>query len=103
MIYPELGELVRGILRRRKHIYLCTNGMFIEKRLHEFRPTSRFFFNVHLDGLERTHDLAVERDGVFRAAVEGIRAAKRAGFLSARIRRSTRRRTSPRSTPCTPS
>src|SRR5215207_7973988 len=81
MIYPEIGRLVRGILRRRKHIYLCTNGMFIEKRLHEFRPTSRFFFNVHLDGLEKTHDLCVERDGVFRAAVAGIQAAKKAGFL----------------------
>jgi hopanoid biosynthesis associated radical SAM protein HpnH len=81
LIYPEIGALVRGILKRRKHIYLCTNGMFIQKRLHEFRPTSRFFFNVHLDGLEETHDLAVERKGVFKAAVEGIVAAKRAGFL----------------------
>jgi hopanoid biosynthesis associated radical SAM protein HpnH len=81
LIYPEIGPLVRGILKRRKHIYLCTNGMFIQKRLHEFRPTSRFFFNVHLDGLEETHDQAVERDGVFRAAIAGIRAAKEAGFL----------------------
>jgi hopanoid biosynthesis associated radical SAM protein HpnH len=81
MIYPEIGRLVKGILQRRKHIYLCTNGMFIEKRLNEFRPTSRFFFNVHLDGLEKTHDLAVEREGVFQAAVEGIKAAKKAGFL----------------------
>jgi hopanoid biosynthesis associated radical SAM protein HpnH len=81
LIYPEIGRLVRGILKRRKHIYLCTNGMFIRKRLQEFRPTSRFFFNVHLDGLEKTHDLAVEREGVFRAAIDGIRAAKAAGFL----------------------
>src|SRR5262245_31086541 len=81
LIYPEIGELVRGILNRRKHIYLCTNGMFIRKRLHEFRPTSRFFFNVHLDGLKETHDIAVEREGVFEAAVDGIRAAKAAGFL----------------------
>jgi hopanoid biosynthesis associated radical SAM protein HpnH len=81
LIYPEIGALVRGILQRRKNIYLCTNGMFIRKRLHEFRPTSRFFFNVHLDGLEQTHDLAVERPGVFKAAVDGIIAAKRAGFL----------------------
>src|SRR5205823_10948341 len=28
-----------------------------------------------------THDLAVERKGVFKAAVEGIKAAKKAGFL----------------------
>jgi hopanoid biosynthesis associated radical SAM protein HpnH len=54
--------------------------MFIRKKLHEFQPSSSFFWNVHLDGLERTHDLCVERDGVFREAIEGIKAAKAAGF-----------------------
>jgi hopanoid biosynthesis associated radical SAM protein HpnH len=81
MIYPEIGRLSKEILDRGRHIILCTNGMFIRKRLHEFKPTSSFFFNVHLDGLERTHDLCVERDGVFREAIEGIKAAKAAGFL----------------------
>jgi hopanoid biosynthesis associated radical SAM protein HpnH len=81
LIYPEIGRLVSEILKKRKNIYLCTNGMFIQKKLDEFRPTSRFFFNVHLDGLEETHDLAVERKGVFQAAVEGMIAAKKRGFL----------------------
>ncbi|HXZ20409.1 MAG TPA: adenosyl-hopene transferase HpnH [Candidatus Acidoferrales bacterium] len=81
MIYPEIGRLTRELLDRGKHIYLCTNGMFIRKRLNEFQPTSSFFWNVHLDGMERNHDLAVERDGVFREAIEGIKAAKAAGFL----------------------
>src|SRR3954464_12693598 len=81
MIYPEIGRLVKGILRRRKPIYLCTNGMFIKKKLHEFIPTSRFFFNVHLDGMRETHDKAVEREGVFDDAIEGIKAAKAKGFL----------------------
>jgi hopanoid biosynthesis associated radical SAM protein HpnH len=81
LMYPEIGRLTSEILARKKHIYLCTNGMFIRKRLKEFKPTSRFFFNVHLDGLEKTHDICVERDGVFREAVEGIKAAKAAGFL----------------------
>jgi hopanoid biosynthesis associated radical SAM protein HpnH len=81
MIYPEIGRLVREILAHGRHIYLCTNGMFIRKRLHEFQPTSSFFWNVHLDGMERTHDLCVERDGVFREAIEGIKAAKAAGFF----------------------
>jgi hopanoid biosynthesis associated radical SAM protein HpnH len=80
LIYPEIGRLVREMHARRKHVILCTNGMFIARRLHEFKPTSRFFFNVHLDGLRETHDRAVEREGVFDAAVEGIRAAKQAGF-----------------------
>jgi len=81
MIYPEIGRLTGEILARKKHIYLCTNGMFIRKHLREFKPTSRFFFNVHLDGLEKTHDICVERDGVFREAIDGIKAAKAAGFL----------------------
>jgi hopanoid biosynthesis associated radical SAM protein HpnH len=81
MIYPEIGALVKGITKRRKHVILCTNGMFTKKRLHEFMPTSRLTFNVHLDGLEETHDLAVERKGVFKSAIEGIVAAKKAGFL----------------------
>ena len=81
MMYPEIGELVSAVLDRGKHIYLCTNGMYIQKRLAEFAPSKRFFFNVHLDGLEETHDMAVERAGVFAEAVEGIRAAKAAGFM----------------------
>jgi len=81
LMYPEIGKLTSEILARKKHIYLCTNGIFIRKRLRDFKPTSRFFFNVHLDGLEKTHDICVERDGVFREAIEGIKAAKAAGFL----------------------
>lgn len=80
MIYPEIGQLASRILDRKKHIYLCTNGMFTRKRLKEFNPTSRFFFNIHLDGLEKTHDICVEREGVFREAIEGIKTAKAAGF-----------------------
>lgn len=80
MLYPEIAHLTAETLKRNRTIYLCTNGMFIRKRLGEFRPNDRFFFNVHLDGLEETHDKAVERAGVFREAIEGIRAAKQAGF-----------------------
>lgn len=81
LIYPEIGTLVKEILNRRKHIYLCTNGVYLAKKLDQFKPSNRFFFNVHLDGMEDTHDLMVERKGVFKAAIEGIQAAKKAGFL----------------------
>lgn len=81
LIYPQIGELVEKIIARGKHIYLCTNGVYLKQKLHEFKPSSQFFFNIHLDGLEETHDLAVERKGVFKAAIEGIKAAKEAGFM----------------------
>jgi hopanoid biosynthesis associated radical SAM protein HpnH len=81
MIYPGIGELVTKILARKKVVYLCTNGMFIRKKIGEFKPHRRFFFNVHLDGMRQNHDIAVEREGVFDAAIDGIKAAKEAGFL----------------------
>jgi hopanoid biosynthesis associated radical SAM protein HpnH len=80
LIYPAIGRLVRELLDRGRYLYLCTNGMFIRKRLAELVPSPQLFLNVHLDGLERTHDLCVERDGVFREAIEGIQAAKAVGF-----------------------
>lgn len=79
-LYKDIAPLTNSILERGHHIYLCTNGMFIRKRLKDFRPDPKLFFNVHLDGLEATHDMAVERKGVFVEAVEGIKAAKAAGF-----------------------
>ena len=79
-LYRDIVPLTNQTLQRGKHIYLCTNGMFLRKRVNEFTPSPRFFFNVHLDGLEANHDLAVERPGVFKEAVEGIKAAKALGF-----------------------
>ena len=81
MIYPQISKLISRILQRNRQIFLYTNKMFIKRRIHEFSPDQRFFFNVHLDGMEKNHDIAVEREGVFRAAIEGIRIAKAAGFL----------------------
>ena len=81
MIYPGIGELTAKILERKKVVYLCTNGMFIRKKIKDFKPSDTFFFNVHLDGLKASHDLAVEREGVFDSAVDGIKAAKESGFL----------------------
>ncbi len=80
LLYKEMPRLTNEVLARGRHIYLCTNGMFTRKRLREFTPHPRLFFNIHLDGLEANHDLAVERKGVFKEAIEGIKAAKAAGF-----------------------
>src|SRR6202790_5097715 len=79
LLYPEIAKLCEEILNRGRYIQLCTNGMFIIKRLKEFKRHHSLVFNVHLDGMEKNHDLAVERDGVFKEAIEGIKAAKAAG------------------------
>lgn len=80
LLYKELPRLVDELIRRKKHVIVCTNGMFIPKRLKEFKPDIRFIWNVHLDGMKKSHDIAVEREGVFDQAVEGIKQAKAAGF-----------------------
>jgi len=80
LLYQGIEELVEKLVARRKHVYICTNGLLLEKKLSGFRPSSRLFLNVHLDGMETTHDRLVEREGAFSAAVAGIRAAVAAGF-----------------------
>src|SRR5512146_850393 len=80
LIYKEIGRLTDELLKRKKHVILCTNGMYIRKRIGDFKPTPRFTFNVHLDGMKKSHDLAVEREGVFDAAIDGIKCAKEKGF-----------------------
>jgi hopanoid biosynthesis associated radical SAM protein HpnH len=41
------------------------------------------YWNVHVDGLEYTHDLIVEREGVFKECVQAIRMAKVLGYQCA--------------------
>ena len=43
-------------------------------------PSRWIYWNVHLDGLERTHDLIVEREGVFKECILAIKMAKALGY-----------------------
>jgi hopanoid biosynthesis associated radical SAM protein HpnH len=80
-IYPELKELVEGIIERRRHIYLCTNALLLDKKVFGvIPPHKRLTINVHLDGLRETHDLVCDRKGVFDKAIEMIREGKRLGY-----------------------
>ena len=121
LIYPKIEELVAGLLAQRRIVYICTNGMFMRKKLKEYladtyspaleptlarllaeklisekdaetirkgkhdgrptiKPSKWLYWNVHIDGLEYTHDLIVEREGVFKECVEAIRMAKLLGY-----------------------
>lgn len=80
-LYPELPELVERIIARRKHVYLCTNGLLLDTKVFErVPPHRRLSVNFHLDGLRATHDHLCARDGVFDHAIEMIRQAKRRGY-----------------------
>ena len=80
LIHKEIGEIVEGIVKRKKFVSLCTNALLLEKKLHLFKPSPFLFFSVHLDGLEEEHDVAVDQKGTFQTAVKAIKAAQDAGF-----------------------
>lgn len=125
LIYPEIEALVTGLFKQKRIVYICTNGMFMRKKMREYladwsardpeaaarkieillseelitaaqaaelreskgtsgkpviAPSRWMYWNVHLDGLERTHDLIVEREGVFRECIAAMRMAKILGY-----------------------
>jgi MoaA/NifB/PqqE/SkfB family radical SAM enzyme len=129
LIYPKIEELVDGLLKQSRIVYICTNGVFMRKKLKDYlaavyspavepklkkllhgklisdkdaeairnsshqrgelresqtkpaiRPSKWLYWNVHIDGLEYTHDLIVEREGVFKEGVEAIKMAKILGY-----------------------
>ena len=125
LIYPQIEALVEGLLRQKRIVYICTNAMFMRKKMREYLasefsrkpaatgahlerllaeklitakdaddirkgpkdaakpvigPSMWMYWNVHLDGLERTHDLIVEREGVFQECILAIRMAKILGY-----------------------
>jgi len=121
LIYPKIEELVQGLLEQGRIVYVCTNGMFMRKKMRDYldeiydartettvqrlvteklitdkeaetirkgkqdgrptiRPTQWMYWNVHIDGLERIHDLIVEREGVFKECILAIKMAKSLGY-----------------------
>jgi hopanoid biosynthesis associated radical SAM protein HpnH len=80
LIHKEIDQIVRGLVERKKYIYLCTNALLLEKKLHLFQPSKYLTFSVHLDGPENVHDRTVCREGVYKKAVAAIKAAKALGF-----------------------
>lgn len=124
LIYPHIEDLVAGLLAQKRIVYICTNGVFMRKKMRDYlaaefaanpgrtapkidalvseglltpeqaeaarkqppatrnpiAPSRWMYWNVHLDSLERTHDLIVEREGVFKECVAAIRMAKALGF-----------------------
>jgi hopanoid biosynthesis associated radical SAM protein HpnH len=80
LLHRELPEIVRGILARRKFVYLCTNALLMEKKLDQYQPSPFFVWSVHLDGDKEMHDKSVCQEGVYDRAVSAIKAAKARGF-----------------------
>ncbi|MEA2666766.1 MAG: hypothetical protein QOI11_3710, partial [Candidatus Eremiobacteraeota bacterium] len=50
LLHPRIGEIVAGLVARKKFVYLCTNAIRLEQSLDSFAPSDYLSFSVHLDG-----------------------------------------------------
>jgi hopanoid biosynthesis associated radical SAM protein HpnH len=80
LLHKELPQIVRGIIERKKFVYLCTNALLMEKRMKDYEPSPYFVWSVHLDGNKQDHDKSVCQSGTYDRAVAAIKAAKAKGF-----------------------
>jgi hopanoid biosynthesis associated radical SAM protein HpnH len=80
LMHPQIAEIVKGLVARKKYVYLCTNALLLAERLDEFTPTKYLSFSVHMDGQREHHDFSVCREGTYDVAVDGIRKALARGF-----------------------
>ena len=80
LMHPQIGEIVAGLIERKKYVYLCTNALLLEEKIDLFRPSKYFSFSVHMDGQREHHDFSVCREGGYDLAVRGIKAALARGF-----------------------
>jgi hopanoid biosynthesis associated radical SAM protein HpnH len=80
LLHKKLHEIVKGIIKRRRFVYLCTNALLMEKRMAQYEPSPFFTWSVHLDGDQEMHDISVCQGGVYDRAVSAIRRAKERGF-----------------------
>ena len=80
LLHKEMPEIVKGIIARKKFVYLCTNALLLEKKIDDYQPSPFFVWSIHLDGDREMHDAAVSQDGVYERAVAAIKLAKSRGF-----------------------
>jgi hopanoid biosynthesis associated radical SAM protein HpnH len=80
LMHPRIDEIVRGLVARKKYVYMCTNALLLKEKLHLFTPSKYLTFSVHMDGEKEHHDLSVCKEGGYEIALEAIREAVGRGF-----------------------
>ncbi|MGD9571211.1 MAG: adenosyl-hopene transferase HpnH [Thermoleophilia bacterium] len=80
MIHKQIDEIVNGIIGQGRFVYMCTNGLLMNRAFGRIPPSNHFAFVVHLDGMREIHDKAVDRDGVFDKATGYMREAIELGY-----------------------
>jgi MoaA/NifB/PqqE/SkfB family radical SAM enzyme len=79
----SLKQLLAGELVTGKEAEQIRQADDKARRKPVIAPSQWIYWNVHVDGLEYTHDLIVEREGVFKECIAAIRMAKILGYQTA--------------------
>ncbi len=80
LLHSDIHKIVEALIARKKFVYLCSNGLLMEKKLDLFKPSPYFTWQVHLDGSKEEHDHAVAQKGVYERCIDVIKLAKSKGF-----------------------
>ena len=80
LMHPQIDQIVKGIIARKKYVYLCTNGLLLKEKLHLFTPSKYLSFSVHMDGDKAHHDMSVCKEGGYEIALSAIQEAVKRGF-----------------------
>jgi hypothetical protein len=79
-LHARIGRLARDIVNCDRTVFVEMDGTLLRRRIHEFRPVSRLYLVLPLNGLEVAHDSRAQHTGNFRATMEALRTAKLSGF-----------------------
>jgi hypothetical protein len=79
---PGVAGFANALAASGRSVFLETSGASLKRRLHEFQPSSRFYFAVRFDGLESSREPRLSRDDAFGVRLEAMRMARLAGFLT---------------------
>ncbi len=80
LIHPEIDEIVSGIIKQKRFVFVCTNGLLLERAMQKIKPSKYFCWVVHLDGMEESHDYWVERKGTWEKAMKALKQALKEGY-----------------------
>lgn len=80
LLHKEMPQIIQGLIARKRYVYLCTNGLLLEKKIDDYKPSPFFSWDIHLDGNKSMHDASVCQEGVYDRAVAAIKLAKSRGF-----------------------
>ena len=80
LMHPQIGEIIAGLVARKKYVYMCTNALLLREKLHLFQPSKYLSFSVHMDGDKEHHDLSVCKEGGYEIALAALKEAVAKGF-----------------------